>query len=88
MKRKDVTCEAYAMRICHTHYDLRQGDSVLKRLKEELYHLHLELPKNDLVKWTGGNISARDVGSGLVVIKRCAVRNIASGGSRCGELGR
>ena len=52
----------------------RQGDSVLKRLKEELYRLHLELPKNELVKWTGGNVSARDVGSGLVVIKPSGVR--------------
>ncbi|MFL7791968.1 MAG: L-ribulose-5-phosphate 4-epimerase [Anaerolineae bacterium] len=47
---------------------------MLKRLKEELYRLHLELPKNELVKWTGGNISARDVGSGLVVIKPSGVR--------------
>jgi L-ribulose-5-phosphate 4-epimerase len=47
---------------------------VLKQLKEELYHLHLELPKNGLVKWTGGNISARDAGSGLVVIKPSGVR--------------
>ena len=47
---------------------------MLKQLKEELYHLHLELPKNGLVKWTGGNISARDAGSGLVVIKPSGVR--------------
>ena len=47
---------------------------MLKRLKEELCRLHLELPKNGLVKWTGGNISARDVGSGLVVIKPSGVR--------------
>jgi L-ribulose-5-phosphate 4-epimerase len=43
-------------------------------LKEELYHLHLELPKNDLVKWTGGNVSARDPETGLVVIKPSGVR--------------
>lgn len=47
---------------------------MLEALKEELYQLHLELPKNDLVKWTGGNISARDSQSGLVVIKPSGVR--------------
>lgn len=47
---------------------------MLEALKEELYELHLELPKNDLVKWTGGNISARDPQSGLVVIKPSGVR--------------
>ena len=33
---------------------------MLEALREELWRLHLELPKNELVKWTGGNISARD----------------------------
>jgi len=47
---------------------------MLENLKEELYHLHLELPKNDLVKWTGGNVSARDADSGCVVIKPSGVR--------------
>jgi L-ribulose-5-phosphate 4-epimerase len=47
---------------------------VLEHLKEELYHLHLELPKNELVKWTGGNVSARDQETGLVVIKPSGVR--------------
>lgn len=47
---------------------------MLERLKEELYHLHLELPKNDLVRWTGGNVSARDPETGLVVIKPSGVR--------------
>lgn len=42
---------------------------MLEQLKEELVQLHLELPKNNLVVWTGGNISARDPESGLVVIK-------------------
>jgi L-ribulose-5-phosphate 4-epimerase len=46
----------------------------LKRLKEELYSLHLELPRNELVKWTGGNVSARDPETGLVVIKPSGVR--------------
>ena len=42
---------------------------MLNNLKEEVYKLHLELPKYDLVVWTGGNVSARDPESGLVVIK-------------------
>jgi L-ribulose-5-phosphate 4-epimerase len=47
---------------------------MLEQLKEELHHLHLELPKNGLVKWTGGNVSARDPESALVVIKPSGVR--------------
>jgi L-ribulose-5-phosphate 4-epimerase len=42
---------------------------VLEKLKEELVQLHLELPKNNLVAWTGGNVSARDPETDLVVIK-------------------
>jgi L-ribulose-5-phosphate 4-epimerase len=47
---------------------------MLERLKEQLHRLHLELPKNELVKWTGGNVSARDPETGLVVIKPSGVR--------------
>jgi L-ribulose-5-phosphate 4-epimerase len=47
---------------------------MLEKLKEELVQLHLELPKNDLVRWTGGNVSARDPQSGLVVIKASGIR--------------
>lgn len=47
---------------------------MLEHLKEELCRLHLELPKNGLVRWTGGNISARDPETGLVVIKPSGVR--------------
>ena len=47
---------------------------MLERLKEQLVELHLELPKNNLVVWTGGNISARDAESGLVVIKASGIR--------------
>jgi L-ribulose-5-phosphate 4-epimerase len=46
---------------------------MLEQLKEQVWKLHLELPKNDLVKWTGGNVSARDPESGLVVIKPSGV---------------
>jgi L-ribulose-5-phosphate 4-epimerase len=50
------------------------GEIMLEQLKEELVQLHLELPKNHLVMWTGGNVSARDPESGLVVIKPSGVR--------------
>jgi L-ribulose-5-phosphate 4-epimerase len=42
---------------------------MLEQLKEVVCKLHLELPKNNLVVWTTGNVSARDPESGLVVIK-------------------
>jgi len=47
---------------------------MLEKLKEELVQLHLELPKHNLVVWTGGNVSARDPESGLVVIKPSGIR--------------
>ncbi len=47
---------------------------MLEKLKEELVQLHLELPRNNLVVWTGGNVSARDPETGLVVIKPSGVR--------------
>jgi L-ribulose-5-phosphate 4-epimerase len=47
---------------------------MLETLREQLYQLHLELPKNNLVAWTGGNVSARDADSGYVVIKPSGVR--------------
>lgn len=42
---------------------------MLEKIKEQLYKLHLMLPKEGLVTWTSGNISARDPESGFVVIK-------------------
>ena len=46
---------------------------MLETLRKELWRLHLELPKNNLVAWTGGNISARDRQTGHVVIKPSGV---------------
>jgi len=46
---------------------------MLESVKEEILRLHLELPKNGLVSWTSGNISARDPAAGLVVIKPSGV---------------
>ncbi len=47
---------------------------MLESLKEELVRLNQELPKNNLVAWTSGNVSARDADTGLVVIKPSGVR--------------
>jgi L-ribulose-5-phosphate 4-epimerase len=47
---------------------------LLETLREQVWKLHLELPKNDLVKWTGGNVSGRDPETGLVVIKPSGVK--------------
>lgn len=46
---------------------------MLETLREEVWRLHLELPKNGLVTWTSGNISARDPETGYVVIKPSGV---------------
>lgn len=47
---------------------------MLEKLKEEVVQLHLELPKNNLVAWTSGNVSARDPQTNLVVIKPSGIR--------------
>ncbi len=46
----------------------------LVALREQVCALHQELPRNNLVMWTGGNVSARDPESGLVVIKPSGIR--------------
>jgi L-ribulose-5-phosphate 4-epimerase len=53
---------------------MTSGETMLEKLKEELVELHLELPKHNLVVWTGGNVSARDPETGLVVIKASGIR--------------
>jgi L-ribulose-5-phosphate 4-epimerase len=47
---------------------------MLEKLREELVSLHLELPRYNLVVWTGGNVSARDPETNLVVIKPSGLR--------------
>lgn len=47
---------------------------LLPQLRQEVCRLHAELPRNNLVAWTSGNISARDPDSDLVVIKPSGVR--------------
>jgi len=46
---------------------------MLESLREQVWKLHLELPKNGLVTWTGGNVSARDPETDYVVIKPSGV---------------
>jgi L-ribulose-5-phosphate 4-epimerase len=47
---------------------------VLEDLKRVVWQMNLELPRNGLVVWTSGNVSGRDEGTGLVVIKPSGVR--------------
>ena len=47
---------------------------MLEKLREEVWAGNLELPKNDLVKMTSGNISGRDPETDLVVIKPSGYR--------------
>ncbi len=52
----------------------KERTDVLYELREQVWQLHMELPKNELVKWTGGNVSARDSETGYIVIKPSGVR--------------
>jgi L-ribulose-5-phosphate 4-epimerase len=47
---------------------------LLMKLREEVCALHAELPKNNLVAWTSGNISGRDPETNLVVIKPSGIK--------------
>ena len=47
---------------------------LLEKLRAEVCALHAELPKNHLVAWTSGNVSARDAESGLIVIKPSGIK--------------
>ncbi|MBN2146180.1 MAG: L-ribulose-5-phosphate 4-epimerase [Anaerolineales bacterium] len=47
---------------------------MLDELRAEVCRLHAELPRNNLVAWTSGNVSGRDPHSGLVVIKPSGIR--------------
>ncbi|HEX9091956.1 MAG TPA: L-ribulose-5-phosphate 4-epimerase [Anaerolineales bacterium] len=46
---------------------------LLEQLRREVCRLHAELPRNNLVAWTSGNVSGRDPESGLVIIKPSGV---------------
>jgi L-ribulose-5-phosphate 4-epimerase len=47
---------------------------LLPELRRIVCELHAELPKNNLVAWTSGNISARDPETGYVVIKPSGIK--------------
>lgn len=47
---------------------------LLEMQRHELVRLHAELPRHDLVVWTGGNVSVRDPETGLIAIKPSGVR--------------
>ncbi len=47
--------------------------STLSGIREEVARLHAELPRNGLVVWTAGNVSARVPGADLAVIKPSGV---------------
>lgn len=46
---------------------------VIEQLRAEVSDLHAELPRNELVVWTAGNVSARVPGEELLVIKPSGV---------------
>ncbi len=48
-------------------------DATIRRLRGEVAALHAELPRNELVVWTAGNVSARVPGRDLLVIKPSGV---------------
>ena len=50
------------------------GATVRDRLRQELTRLHADLPANDLVAWTSGNVSARIPGEPAMLIKPSGVR--------------
>lgn len=47
---------------------------LLPHLREEVCQLHAELPRNHLVAWTSGNLSARDPQTNRVVIKPSGIK--------------
>lgn len=47
---------------------------LLEDLRRTVCELHAELPRNNLVAWTSGNVSARDPETNLVVIKPSGIK--------------
>jgi L-ribulose-5-phosphate 4-epimerase len=50
-----------------------EAAEVVRQVRREVCDLHAELPRNDLVVWTAGNVSARVPGHELLVIKPSGV---------------
>src|ERR1700742_4709173 len=53
--------------------DGRSTDELVAQLRVAVSDLHAELPRNGLVTWTSGNVSARVPGADLLVIKPSGV---------------
>ena len=51
----------------------REVGDVMDQVRREVAALHAELPRNELVVWTAGNVSARVPGRDLLVIKPSGV---------------
>ncbi|HOJ92478.1 MAG TPA: L-ribulose-5-phosphate 4-epimerase [Dictyoglomaceae bacterium] len=47
---------------------------LLQKLREEVYKMNMELPKNDLVVMTSGNVSGKDPETDYVVIKPSGIK--------------
>lgn len=47
---------------------------MLEVLKNEVYRMNMELPRNGLVYWTSGNVSGRDTDTNLIVIKPSGIK--------------
>ncbi len=50
-----------------------EAADLVRLARREVADLHAELPRNGLVAWTAGNVSARVRGAGLFVIKPSGV---------------
>ncbi|MET8154278.1 L-ribulose-5-phosphate 4-epimerase [Actinoplanes sp. NPDC049668] len=50
------------------------GTDAINAIRRQVAQLHAELPRNELVVWTAGNVSARVPGADLLVIKPSGVR--------------
>ena len=53
---------------------LQAVEATVAAVRAEVAELHAELPRNELVAWTAGNVSARVPGADLLVIKPSGVR--------------
>lgn len=51
----------------------KRGNSMLEKLKKEVFKANMELPKHGLVTFTWGNVSGIDRDAGLIVIKPSGV---------------
>ena len=47
---------------------------MLESLRSTVFQSNMELQKNNLVAWTSGNVSGRDLETGLIVIKPSGIK--------------